>query len=187
MQFMGAINHLADQIKNGTMIFEDCEVNFWEAFVGSRYDDSNIWLTLPKGGLVFAMDEPIQLCMYADAKQGLRCDAPNGIWAIYVIRYTINGDNQFSIVDAGLVFKQRMTATRHAVHLAATAQSLQYTMQCVTKEIHANKQDPASPAMALESTDSSGHVQAETPHVRAENAWGNMDQWEDFYRPTRAQ
>ena len=55
---------------------------------------------------------------------------------LYVIKYTINTDGFLGFADAGLVFKQRLCADRHLSHLAHVFGSLQYTLQCVTKDLH---------------------------------------------------
>ena len=55
---------------------------------------------------------------------------------LYVISYKINTDGFLGFGDAGLVFKQRLCADRGTAHLAHVFGSLQYTLRCVTKEIH---------------------------------------------------
>ena len=55
---------------------------------------------------------------------------------LYVIKYTINTDGFLGFADAGLVFKQRLCADRHTTHLSHVFGSLQYTLQCVTKDLH---------------------------------------------------
>ena len=55
---------------------------------------------------------------------------------LYVIKYTISTEGFLAFADAGFVFKQRMCADRHNTHLAHVFGSLQYTLQCVTKDLH---------------------------------------------------
>ena len=118
------------------------------------------------------------MCFEGDAKQSLIADGPHdGILVLYAISYTINADGIFSIGDAGHVFKQRLCAARHLAHLGHTFGALQYTLQCVTKEIHANRQananrqGSASCSIAPASPTCAEHVQAVTTHVQAKSSW----------------
>ena len=53
--------------------------------------------------------------------------------------HTISTEGVLAFADAGLVFKQRMCADRHNTHLAHVFGSLQYTLQCVTKDLHSTQ------------------------------------------------
>ena len=64
------------------------------------------------GDKILALDQPFKLT-FGGANENSKLDADGGIWAVYGLKYDVDGDKGIVIKHAGITMVQHLTSRNH--------------------------------------------------------------------------
>ena len=89
------------------------EVFFYSCNDGRLYaGDQELFMHTMVGDTILALDVPFKLT-FSEANEGTMLDADGGIWAVYGLKYEIDGDKGIVFKHAGITFVQHLTSKTH--------------------------------------------------------------------------
>ena len=110
------------------------EVFFYSCNDGILYaGDQELFMSTMVGDTILALDAPFKLS-FDEANINSTLDADGGIWAVYGLKYDIDGDKGIVIKHAGITFVQHLTSKTHQNQLHIfSAQMTPHIAQFSTK------------------------------------------------------
>ena len=89
------------------------DVFFYTCKQGILYHgDQELFMSTTAGDTILALDAPFKLT-FDEGNDWTKLDADGGIWAVYGLKYEVDGDKGIAFKNAGINFAQHLTSKTH--------------------------------------------------------------------------